>query len=69
MSYPFCSLFFLLPGAGAALLQVSPVSLAPAPPEQQPGPALVPTPAPGAAGCSGARWALDVSTDQSLNVS
>lgn len=29
---------------------------------------LVPTPAPGGSGCSGAWWALDVSRDQSLNV-
>lgn len=40
--YPLCPLVFLPPGAEVALLQVSPAT---APPEQQPGLVLVPTPA------------------------
>lgn len=52
--YPLCPLFSLLPSAEAALLPVLPVSLASASPEQQPGLVLVPAPALGAAGCSGA---------------
>jgi len=47
--YPLCPLFFLLPSAKAALLQVLLAALAPAPPEQQPG--LGPGPHSGPGGC------------------
>lgn len=47
--YPLCPLFFLPSSAEAALLQVLPISLAPAPPEQQLGLVLVPHFCPG--GC------------------